>query len=370
MIDRERVLRTFLDYVRIDSETHHERTMTERLAADLRALGLEVCTDQAGKASGVDSDGANVYGFLEGDAGHDSILFSAHMDTVTPGRGIEPIIEDGYVRTRGDTVLGADDKSGVAAIMEALRCLVESGAPHRPVEVVFTIREEGGLFGSANLEYDRIRSKYGVVLDASNDVGKIVTSAPGQIRLYADIYGKRSHAGSDPEKGVSAIQAAAVAVSRMKLQRIDEETTANIGTISAQYATNIVPERAELVGECRSRRDDKLEAQGRHMMDCLQAACDKFGATLEGGLTKAYSAYSYTEDDPFVQELMAACRKAGLEPTLAASGGGSDANNMSAHGLKALVLGTGMAKVHTVQEEITVKNLEDTAALVLAIAAK
>ena len=147
MIDRERVLRTFLDYVRIDSETHHERTMTERLAADLRALGLEVCTDQAGKASGVDSDGANVYGFLEGDAGHDSILFSAHMDTVTPGRGIEPIIEDGYVRTRGDTVLGADDKSGVAAIMEALRCLVESGAPHRPVEVVFTILHAGGKFG-------------------------------------------------------------------------------------------------------------------------------------------------------------------------------------------------------------------------------
>ena len=156
----------------------------------------------------------------------------------------------------------------------------------------------------------------------------------------------------------------------MKLLRIDEETTANIGAISAQYATNIVPERAELVGECRSRRDDKLEAQGKHMMDCLQAACDKFGATLEGGLTKAYSAYSYAEDDPFVQELMAACRRAGLEPSLAASGGGSDANNMSANGLKALVLGTGMAKVHTVQEEITVRNLEDTAALVLALAAK
>ena len=150
--------------------------------------------------------------------------------------------------------------------------------------------------------------------------------------------------------------------------RTDTVTVRSVSMEREIPAIVIVPERAELVGECRSRRDDKLEAQGQHMMDCLQAACDKYGATLEGGLTKAYSAYSYTEDDPFVQQLMAACRKAGLEPSLAASGGGSDANNMSAHGLKALVLGTGMAKVHTVQEEITVKNLEDTAALVLAIA--
>ncbi len=171
-----------------------------------------------------------------------------------------------------------------------------------------------------------------------------------------------------PEEGISAIQVLAEAISNMKLLRIDEETTANIGAISASYATNIVPERAELVGECRSRRDDKLEAQGKHMMDCLQAACDKFGATLEGGLTKAYSAYSFGPEDPFVQEVSAACKKAGLEPCLAASGGGSDANNMNLNGIKALVLGTGMAKVHTTNEEITVKNLEDTAALVLALA--
>ena len=158
MINKERVVQTFLDYVRIDSETHHEKAMTERLTADLRALGLEVYTDRAGEKAGVDSDGANVYCFLEGEQGYDPILFSAHMDTVTPGKGVDPYLEDGYIRTRGETVLGADDKSGIAAIMEALRTLVESGARHRPVEVVFTIREEGGLNGSANLEYDRIRS--------------------------------------------------------------------------------------------------------------------------------------------------------------------------------------------------------------------
>ena len=142
MINKERVTQTFLDYVRIDSETHYEKEMTARLVADLEQLGLEVYTDQAGKIPGVDSDGANVYCFLEGDPNYDAILFSSHMDTVTPGKGIEPYIEDGYIRTRGNTILGADDKSGVAAIMEALRTLVETGAPHRPVEVIFTIREE------------------------------------------------------------------------------------------------------------------------------------------------------------------------------------------------------------------------------------
>ena len=219
MINQARVTQTFLDYVQIDSETHFEREMTARLVADLEALGLPVTTDEAGKAAG--SDGANVYCHLEGDPNSDCILFSAHMDTVTPGKGVRPQIRDGYIYSDGTTILGADDKSGIAAILEALRTLLESGVPHRPMDILFTIREEGGLNGSANVDYGRLKAKYGVVLDASNDVGKIVSSAPGQIRIYADIYGRKAHAGSDPEKGVSAIQAAAVAVSRMRLQRID-----------------------------------------------------------------------------------------------------------------------------------------------------
>ena len=367
MIDNERVLRTFLEYVQIDSETHHEGAMTERLAADLRALGLEVYTDQAGRAPGADSDGANVYGFLEGESGHDPILFSAHMDTVTPGQGIDPIIEDGYVRTRGDTVLGADDKSGVAAIMEALRCLVESGAPHRPVEVVFTIREEGGLFGSANLEYGRIRSKYGVVLDASNDVGKIVTSAPGQIRLYADIYGKRSHAGSDPEKGVSAIQAAAVAVSRMKLQRIDEETTANIGTFSCVGATNVVQDHVTFAAEARSRDPKKLEAQQAHMLRCLQEACREYGARLEHRVQRSYHSYGFPDSHPLVRLLMERCRDIGVEPWTTYTGGGTDGNNFNLHGIETVVLACGMELEHTTNEQIRIQNLEDAARLVLSI---
>ncbi len=368
MINKERLLSTFLDYVQIDSESTHEGAIAARVAEDLKAIGCQISVDDSAAKTG--SETGNLYAVLPGSMEEEPILFAAHMDTVVPGVGEKPVIENGVIRSSGDTVLGGDDKSGIAAIVEALRTIVENNLPHPTIEALFTVCEEVGLRGSRNMDYSRITAKKAAVLDSSGDAGKIIVAAPGQYKLNAAVIGRRAHAGVAPEEGISAIQVLCEAVSNMKLLRIDEETTANIGTISAQYATNIVPERAELVGECRSRRDDKLEAQGRHMMDCLQAACDKFGATLEGGLTKAYSAYSYTEDDPFVQELMAACRKAGLEPTLAASGGGSDANNMSAHGLKALVLGTGMAKVHTVQEEITVKNLEDTAALVLAIAAK
>ncbi len=368
MINKERLLSTFLDYVQIDSESTHEGAMAARIAQDLKAIGCQVYVDNSGEQTG--SETGNLYCTLPGNADGEPILFAAHMDTVVPGVGVKPVITDGVIRSSGDTVLGGDDKSGVVAIVEALRTIVEQNLPHPTIEALFTVCEEIGLRGSRHMDYSRITAKKAAVLDSSGDAGKIIVSAPGQYKLNAVVVGRRAHAGVAPEEGISAIQVLAEAISNMKLLRIDEETTANIGTISAQYATNIVPERAELIGECRSRRDDKLEAQGKHMMDCLQAACDKYGATLEGGLTRAYSAYSHAEDDPFVQEIMAACRKAGLEPSLAASGGGSDANNMSANGLKALVLGTGMAKVHTVQEEITVKNLEDTAALVLAMAVK
>lgn len=368
MINKERLLSTFLEYVQIDSESTHEGAMAARIAQDLKAIGCEVYVDNSVEKTG--SETGNLYCTLPGSTEGEAILFSAHMDTVVPGVGVEPIIEDGVIRSKGDTVLGGDDKSGVAAIVEALRTIVEQNLPHPTIEALFTVCEEVGLRGSRHMDYSRVTAKKAAVLDSSGDAGKIITAAPGQYKLNATVVGRRAHAGVAPEEGISAIQVLAEAVSHMKLLRIDEETTANIGTISAQYATNIVPERAELVGECRSRRDDKLEAQGQHMLDCLNAACEKFGATLEGGLTKAYSAYSYGEDDPFVQEIMDACRRAGLEPSLAASGGGSDANNMNANGLKAVVLGTGMAKVHTTQEELTVQNLEGTAALVLAMAVK
>ena len=365
MINKERLLNTFLDYVRIDSESTHEGAMAARIAADLEALGCLIYQDNSQSKTG--SETGNLYCTLPGTAQGEPLVFSAHMDTVVPGVGVEPVIENGVIRSKGDTILGGDDKSGVAAVVEAMRTIVEKNIPHPTIQAVFTVCEEIGLKGSQAAEFDKLAGKKVVVLDSGGDAGSIIVGAPGQYKINASILGRRAHAGVAPEEGISAIQVAAEAISNMKLLRIDEETTANIGSISANYATNIVPERLELVAEARSRNDDKLEAQVKHMVDCLQAACDKYGATLETKLTKAYSGYSYSGEDELVKAVMAACEKVGLEPKLGTSGGGSDANVFNGNGFKAVNLGTGMAKVHTTQEEITVKNLEDIAALVLAL---
>ena len=366
MINKERLLNTFLDYVRIDSESTHEGAMAQRLMEDLQVLGCQIDTDNSQSKTG--SDTGNLYVTLPGNTEGEPIILCAHMDTVVPGIGVEPIIEDGIIRSKGDTVLGGDDKSGIAAIVETLRTVVEKDLPHPTIQAVFTVCEEIGLLGSSHLDYSKLQGKRAAVLDSSGDAGKIIIAAPGQYKLNAEVIGRRAHAGVAPEQGISAIQVLAQAISNMKLLRIDEETTANIGTISSEYATNIVPERAKIVAEARSRNNEKLEQQAQHMMDCLKDACQTYGATLEGGLTKAYSAYSFQEDHPLVQHMISACHKAGLQPVLGASGGGSDANNMNHNGIQSVVLGTGMTKVHTTNEELSIANLENIAALTLALA--
>jgi len=365
MIQEKRLLDTFLDYVKIDSETGNERAVCDRLVADLRAIGCTVTTDEAGAKAG--SNGYNIYATLPGVEGSEPIAMSSHLDTVTPGNGIEPVVENGVIRSKGNTILGGDDKGGVVAILEAMRVVSEQKLPHRTVEGIFTICEEGGLRGAKNLDYSRIQSRVAAVFDGGGDVGKIVTSAPGQLKLTAAVIGRAAHAGVAPEKGISAIQVAAHAVAQMKLLRIDSETTANIGTFTAQGATNIVPERVELQAECRSRSTDKLRAQGQHMVDCLQKACDQFGATLEYELETSYLSYEVGEKDPFILQIEEACSALSITPSQVASGGGSDANIMSQHGIKAVVLATGMDKVHTVEEQLTLKNLEDTARLALQL---
>ena len=367
MINKERLLSTFLEYVQIDSESTHEKAMAQRVAADLEAIGCAVSFDNSMEHTG--SDTGNLYATLPGNAEGEAIILSAHMDTVTPGVGVVPVIENGIIRSQGDTVLGGDDKSGIAAAVEALRTITEHNLPHPTIQCVFTVCEEIGLLGSVHLDYARLQAGQAVVLDSSGRAGKIITAAPGQYKLDAEIVGRRAHAGVAPEEGISAIQVLGEAISHMKLLRIDAETTANIGSVSSNYATNIVPERARIIAEARSRSDEKLEAQAQHMLACLEDACKKYGAKLEGGLKRSYSAYSFADTDPFIQRVVAACGKAGLKAELAASGGGSDANNFNRSGIKAVVLGTGMTKVHTTQEELAVSDLEDTAALVLALCA-
>lgn len=362
MINNKRLLDSFLEYVQIDSETGNEKAFADYMVKELKALGGVVTTDNAGKALG--SNGYNIYCTFEGTLPGDSILFSAHMDTVKPGIGIKPIIENGIIRSSGDTILASDDKSGIAGIIEAVRSINEKKIAHRTFEVMFTICEEGGLRGAKSLDYSLIKSKKAVALDSSGNVGKIIAQAPGQIKIYADVIGKASHAGIAPEAGISAIQVAAHGIAKMKLLRIDEETTANIGTINAQYATNIVPDKVSIIAETRSRNYDKLQAQAKHMVESLQSACDEFGAKLECRCDTAYVSYNIPHDHALIKELCAALTDMGIEPAVGSTGGGSDVNIFNLNGINAVVLATGMTKVHTTNEFIEVKQLELTADLI------
>lgn len=370
MVNNTRLLDTFLEYVQIDSETGNEKAFADRMVQELKSLGGIVTTDNAGEALG--SNGYNIYSTFEGTLPGEPILFSAHMDTVKPGIGIRPVVADGVIRSSGDTILASDDKSGVAGIIEAIRSIKEKQIPHRTFEVIFTICEEGGLRGAKQLDYSRIKSKKGVALDSSGNVGKIIAQAPGQIKIHADVIGKTAHAGIAPETGISAIQVAAHGIAKMNLLRLDEETTANIGTINAQYATNIVPDKVSIIAETRSRNYDKLQAQAKHMVDCLQHACDEFGAKLECRCDTAYVSYNVPHDHVLIKELSDVLVDMGIEPVVGSTGGGSDVNIFNLNGIDAVVLATGMSKVHTTNEYIEVRQLELTAEMMyrLMITAK
>ena len=364
-MNTQRLVDNFLRYVQIDSESFNELEMAKAVAAELSELGFEVYMDDCGKNFG--SNAGNIYATLKGDETKEALLFSAHMDTVKPGIGVKPVIRDGVIYSDGTTVLGGDDKSGIVSVIEAVRMIKEQGLNHPTIEVVFTICEEVGLLGSRYLDYSRITAKKAVVLDSSGDAGTILNGAPGQIKIDGWFVGKAAHAGIAPETGISAVQIAAEAVSNMKLLRIDEETTANVGTMCAEYATNIVPEKVRFIAEARSRNDEKLSAQKAHMVKCIEDACAKFGGKWEGEVRDSYYAYHVEDSDEWLAHIVEACKAIDLPVCIKASGGGSDANNMNRNGIKALVLGTGMAKVHSVNEEITIKNLEDTTRLCLQL---
>lgn len=361
MIQKERLVNQFLEFVQIDSETGSEKAMGERLVKECRELGLEVVTDRAGETFG--SDGFNVFAKLPGTMEGEPYLLSAHMDTVKPGRGIRPFIEDGVIKSGEDTILGGDDKSGICGILEAVRSILEEGKPHRAAEIVFSIGEEGGMKGAKAFDTAVLQSRRGYIFDSSGDVGKIIVGAPGQSKVSADVIGKRAHAGLAPEQGISAIQVMAKAVAKMNLLRIDEETTCNIGEIHAEFATNIVPDRCHIFAEVRSRNLDKLNAQVKHMEQCLREACEEAGASLEFNPYTNYISYKVPEDSDTVKNLLSSFGRLGITPVTALGGGGSDANIYNRKGIECVVLGTGMTKVHTTEETITVENLYRTALL-------
>jgi tripeptide aminopeptidase len=289
------------------------------------------------------------------------------MDTVIPGKNINPLLKGEKIVSSGKTILGADDKAAIAALLEALHIIKEKNISHGGIEIVFTICEEIGLKGAKNLDISELKSQIGFVLDAGGRVGKIITTAPSQNSLEITIYGKAAHAGSNPEEGINAIQVAGFALSRMKLGRIDEETTANIGIISGGKATNIVPDKVTLKGEVRSRNEEKLEKYTEQLKKITEDTAQEFRAKAEVKINKEYYCYNLSTDDRVVKIAMKAANDMGLQPELCPSGGGSDTNVFNKKGFPSIDLAIGMEKVHTVDEYILVKNLKNTVEYVLSI---
>ncbi|MDT8903020.1 M20/M25/M40 family metallo-hydrolase [Anaeroselena agilis] len=366
MVDKQRMLAEFFELVSIKCSTRDEREVADVVKAKLAALGCAVDEDDVGGRIG--GNCGNVIAYLKGNvATAPVVMLSAHLDCVEPCAGIKPQLKDGVITSGGDTILGADDKSGVAGILEALSVVRETGAAHGDIQVVFTVAEEGGVNGSKNMDRGRLKADYGYVLDSGGAPGRIINAAPGQNSIKVVVRGKTAHAGVAPEEGVNAIVVAGKAMAELRQGRIDDETTANVGIIKGGQATNIVPDYVEIACEARSRNREKLAAQTKHMVDTFEQVAAANGAKAEVTVKTAYAPYVLTADMPVAALARQAAESIGLTPVFEATGGGSDANFFNAYGVPSAVLGTGMSKVHTTAEFIKEDDLYKTAELVVAI---
>lgn len=366
MINQKRLLAEFFELIRIDSPTKKERQIADILKERLESLGLTVTEDNVGELIG--GNCGNVLAYLKGDLPQaPRVLLSAHMDTVDPCLNIEPVLVEGMVISAGSTILGADDKSGIAPILEAIRTIQENRIPHGDIQVIFSVAEEGGLNGAKNLDRTFLKADFGFVFDCAGGPGEIVLAAPGQDRLNVVIKGRASHAGMSPEDGINAIVAAARAIAIMPTGRIDEETTANIGIIQGGRATNIVADRVEITCESRSRDIGKLVNQTNQMCEAFKSCAEEMGAVAEIEVIRLYTPFTLAEDSPVSLIASRASKNAGLKTKFGATGGGSDANHYNQYGVPCVVLGTGMQKPHTTEESIAERDLYRTAELIVEI---
>lgn len=366
MINKERMLTEFLELIKIRCSTKAEREVGDLLKQRLGDLGLTVFEDEVGGKIG--GNCGNVIAYLKGTVQEAPvIMLSAHMDCVEPCGGVEPVFENGVIKSAGNTILGADDKAGVAAILEGLRTVLEKNIPHGGVQVVLTVSEEGGLDGSKHIQKEHLKADFGYALDSGGSPGQIILKAPGQNSIDVVIHGKTAHAGVAPEEGLNAIVVAGKALAQIKQGRIDEETTANIGIIAGGHATNIVPDRVELKCEARSRDVTKLAAQTEHMKQTFETVAASHGARAEVHIHHAYDPFVLAEDSFAVTLAAKAADSIGLKVALQATGGGSDANFFNNYGVPTAVLGVGMSKVHTTEEYITEQDLYHSGEWVAAI---
>jgi tripeptide aminopeptidase len=359
------VLDLFLELAALPSPPGEERAVADRVARYLRDLGLQVDEDDA--AERVGGTMGNLYARLEPTADGTPLFLCAHLDTVPPEGPIEPVVEEGVVRNAHATILGADNKAAVAAMLEAARAVLAENRPHAGLELLFTPKEEIGLIGAAAFDHERLRARIGYVYDQAAPVGEVILGAPHAHSMEVRFHGRAAHSGMYPEEGRSAIAAAARAIADLRLGRIDEETTANVGTISGGTAGNIVPEWCTFLAEARSQDEGKLRDVVQEMLDAFAFAASAGECEVETQVKKDYKGYRFKQSDEVVRLACGALSRSGFQPRFALSGGAADANVFNERGLACVNLANGMAEIHTPDEHIAVADLEAMVDVTLAL---
>jgi len=362
------VLTLFLELAALPSPPGEERAVADRVLDYLGALGLEADEDDAGAR--IDSTMGNILCRLEpsGDGGGAPLFFCAHLDTVLPEAAIEPVVgDDGLVRNAAGTILGADDKSAVASMLEAVARLVDEKRPHAGIELLFTPKEEVGLVGAAAFDESRLAARLGYVYDHAGPIGEVILGAPFLRRLDVRFRGRAAHAGMYPEEGRSAIAAAARAIADLRLGRLDEETSANVGEIQGGTARNVVPEHCWFAAEARSHDERKIADVAQEMVDTITFAAGLGECEVEIQLSDDSRGYRFKREDLPVLLAATALQRVGREPSFILSGGGADANVFNQRGLQCVNLANGMTDIHTPDERIAVADLEEMVEVTLAL---
>jgi tripeptide aminopeptidase len=373
-INQERMAAVFTTLCEIDSPSKQEGGVAEYLKALFTDMDAVVIEDDSAAATG--SDCGNLFiRFPDGGLNKEPVFFNCHMDTVLPAIGVKVKREGVLFTSAGDTVLGSDDKAGIAALIEVMRTMQEKNIPYGPVEYVFTTCEEIGLLGAKSLDPTLIKAKIGYALDSSG-INRVVVGAPAANHIDIGIKGIAAHAGLSPEKGISAIHLAARAIARLQLGKLDAESTANIGLIEGGTATNIIPESVVVSGEVRSHSIKLLEAHTKHIISVFHEEIDRWSdpegvvdgrPVIETAVAEDFPVMKLDRTSAVIKRVTAAAASLDTELDYVMAGGGSDANIFNGYGLECAILSTGMNQVHSTRESITLSDMALTAELVMAI---
>lgn len=375
LINRERLARTFIRLCETDSPSRKEGRMAALVTEMLCDLGAEPPFEDDSAAQTGSECGNLIFRFA-GDPDQDPLFFNCHLDTVEPGTGIKVVRRDDIFTSQGETILGSDDKSGIAAMIEALTVLRENKLSHAPLEFIFTTCEEIGLLGAKALKPEHVRARMGYALD-STGFGRVIVGAPAANRLRITIKGTAAHAGLSPEQGINAITLAAKALAAAPCGRIDEETTVNFGTIQGGAASNIVPEEVLIEGEVRSHTPEKLDHLTAEVEQAFVQVIDEWNdpsgkargvPELDFRAEQDFPAMLLKAENAVIKRLDAAAVRVGIPMQRAIAGGGSDANIFNGRGLHTAIIATGMTHVHSTDEQVSLEDMTNLTALLLALA--